>query len=180
MNEPQRYDVTRVVLLVLFIGGLIGFSAWVVRPFVAPTIWAVMIVVSTWQIMLAVQRRARGRRWVAVTVMSLILFLVLIVPLSAAIGTIVANLDNMAEWAQRLREVTFPPPPAWLPDGPLVGARLTELWQQAHAQGFEPVRERIAPYGRDLVSWFVAEVGSFGKLFIQLLLTVVAAALLYA
>ena len=96
MAEPQRYDLTRVVLLVLFIGGLIGFSAWIVRPFVAPTIWAVMIVVSTWQIMLAVQRLARGRRWVAVTVMSFFLFLLLVVPLSAAIGTIVANLDDMA------------------------------------------------------------------------------------
>ena len=180
MNEPQRYDVTRVVLLVLFIGALIGFSAWVVRPFVAPTIWAVMIVVSTWQIMLAVQRRAGGRRWAAVSVMSLFLFLLLIVPLSAAIGTIVANLDDMAQWVNRLRELKFPPPPAWLPDGPLVGARLTELWQQAHAQGFDLVRERIAPYGRDLVAWFLAEMGSFGKLFIQLLLTVVAAAILYA
>jgi predicted PurR-regulated permease PerM len=180
MAQTQRYDLTRVVFMVVFIGGLIAFSLWIVRPFVAPTIWAVMIVVSTWQLMLAVERLARGRRWVAVTVMSFSLCLLLIVPLSVAIGTLVANLDDIGEWGKRLREVQVPPPPSWLPDAPLVGARATELWQRVHAQGLEAVREAIAPYARDLVSWFVAEMGSFGKLFIQCLLTVVAAAILYA
>ena len=180
MSEAQRYDLTRVVFTVLFIGGLIAFSIWIVRPFVAPTIWGVMIVVSTSQLMLGVQRLAGGRRWAAVAFMSFVLFLLLIVPLSVAIGTLVANLDDIGEWARRLRDFQVPPPPAWLPDAPLVGARATELWQQVHAQGFAVVEERIAPYARDLVAWFVAEMGSFGKLFIQFLLTVVAAAILYA
>ena len=180
MSEAQRYDLTRVVFMVLFIGALIAFSTWIVRPFIAPTIWAVMIVVSTWPMMLAVERLARGRRWVAVSVMSFVLFLLLIVPLSVAIGTLVANLGDIGEWTKRLREFQLPPPPAWLPDAPLVGARATELWQQVHANGFEVLREKVEPYARDLAAWFLAEIGSFGKLFIQFLLTVVAAAILYA
>src|SRR6185437_5369297 len=44
MAEMQRHDLTRVVLMVLFIGGLIAASFWILRPFIAPTIWAVMIV----------------------------------------------------------------------------------------------------------------------------------------
>lgn len=180
MADVQRQDLTRVVLMVLFIGALIAASFWVLRPFVAPTIWAVMIVVSTWHAMLAVQRLARGRRWVAVTVMTLILFLLLIVPLSVAIGTIVANLDDIGRWIQQLREFKLPTPPSWLPEVPLVGARLTEFWQQVDVQGVEVLREKLAPYARGLAAWFVAEMGSFGKLFIQFVLTVIAAAILYA
>src|SRR5262245_5577798 len=180
MAEVQRHDLTRVVLMVLFIGALIAASFWVIRPFIAPTIWAVMIVVSTWGPMLAIQRWARGRRWVAVTVMSLILFLLLIVPLTLAIGTIVANLDDIGRWIQQLRDFKLPPPPSWLPDVPLVGARLTEFWQQVDAQGVEILREKVAPYARELAGWFVLEMGSFGKLFIQFVLTVIAAAILYA
>ena len=71
MAEIQRHDLTRVVLMVLFIGALIGASLWVLRPFLAPTIWAIMIVVSTWQAMIALQHFAGGRRWVAVTAMNL-------------------------------------------------------------------------------------------------------------
>ena len=30
----QRGELTRIVLAVLFIGGLIGFAGWVLRPFI--------------------------------------------------------------------------------------------------------------------------------------------------
>ena len=114
MADIPRNDLTRVVLNVLFIGALLAASFWILRPFIGPTIWAIMIVVPTWGVMLAIQRRMGGRRWAAVTVMSLILVLLLIVPLSAAIGTIVANIDEIAELAQYAREFTLPPPPDWL------------------------------------------------------------------
>jgi predicted PurR-regulated permease PerM len=180
MAEFQRHDLTRVVLMVLFIGALIGASFWVLRPFLGPTIWAVMIVVSTWQAMLVVERMARGRRWVAVSVMTFILFLVLIVPLSVAIGTLVANLADITDWVKYLRDFKLPPPPAWLPEVPFVGTRLSDLWQEVSSEGFEVLREKIEPYARALGAWFLAEVGSFGKLFVQFVLTVVAAAILWA
>jgi hypothetical protein len=41
------------------------------------------------------------------------------------------------------------------------------------------LRDKVAPYARGLLAWFVAEMGSFGKLFVQFVLTVVAAAILY-
>jgi len=180
MAEMQRHDLTRVVLMVLFIGALIGASFWVVRPFLGPTIWAVMIVVSTWQAMLAVERMARGRRWVAVSVMTFILFLVLIVPLSVAIGTLVANLDDITDWVKYLRDFKLPPPPAWLPEVPFVGTRLNDVWQEVSNEGFEVLREKVEPYARALGAWFLAEVGSFGKIFLQFVLTVIAAAILWA
>jgi len=180
MAEVPRNDLTRVVLNVLFIGGLIAASFWILRPFIGPTIWAIMIVVPSWGAMLWIQKRAGGRRWVAVTAMSLLMLLVLIIPLSAAIGTIVANVDEIADWAQWVREFHLPPPPSWLPDIPLVGARAAEFWQEVADNGPEVLREKVAPYGRNLMSWFVGEIGSFGVLFIQFVLTVIAAAILYA
>jgi predicted PurR-regulated permease PerM len=180
MAEVPRNDLTRVVLNVLFIGGLIAASFWILRPFIGPTIWAIMIVVPSWGAMLWIQKHAGGRRWVAVTAMSLLMLLVLIIPLSAAIGTIVANVDEIADWAQWVREFHLPPPPSWLPDIPLVGARAAEFWQEVADNGPEVLREKVAPYGRNLMSWFVGEIGSFGVLFIQFVLTVIAAAILYA
>ena len=179
MPETQRHDLTRVVLMVLFIGGLIAASFWVLRPFVAPTIWAVMIVVSTWQAMLAVQRFGGGRRWVAVTIMTFILFLLLIVPLSIAIGTIISHLDDITGWIKDLQDFKVPPPPAWLPEIPFVGTKLSDFWQEVSNEGVEVLRDKVAPYARGLLAWFVAEMGSFGKLFVQFVLTVVAAAILY-
>jgi predicted PurR-regulated permease PerM len=61
-----------------------------------------------------------------------------------------------------------------------VGGRLAEFWQQVDQQGLEVLQEKVAPYARELAAWFVAEMGSFGKLFVQFVLTVIASAILYA
>jgi predicted PurR-regulated permease PerM len=112
--------------------------------------------------------------------MSLILLLVLVVPLSAAIGTLVSHADDIVGWAKQLREYKLPPPPSWLAGLPLVGERAVGLWRDVMAQGFEVVVVKIQPYAGALTAWFVLQVGNFGTLFIQFLLTVIAAAVLYA
>jgi predicted PurR-regulated permease PerM len=178
--ELQGRELTRILLTVIVIGGLIAASLWILRPFLGAIIWAIMIVVATWQLMIRVQRWAGGRRWVAVTVMSLVLLMVLVVPLSAAIGTVVSHVDDIVAWAKNLREFKLPPPPSWLPDLPLVGPRAVQLWQDVGAEGLQALAAKISPYASGLTAWFISQMGSFGALFIQFLLTVVAAAVLYA
>ena len=46
MTAPIRGDLTRTVLAVLFIGGLIVTSFWILRPFIGATIWATTIVAA--------------------------------------------------------------------------------------------------------------------------------------
>jgi predicted PurR-regulated permease PerM len=177
--QLQGGELSRILLTVMVLGGLIGASAWILRPFLGAVIWAIMIVVATWPALLAAQRRLGGRRWAAVTAMSIVLLLVLIVPLSAAIGTIVAHLDDIVLWAKQLREWKVPPPPAWLPELPLVGSRAVTLWDELTANGVQVLIVKITPYAGDLTRWFASQMGSFGALFLQLLLTVIAAAVLY-
>jgi predicted PurR-regulated permease PerM len=179
MIEKQG-DLTRIVLAVLFLGLLIGASLWILQPFLGAFIWAVMIVIPTWPAMLGVQRGLGGRRWAAVTVMSLILLLLLLVPLFTAIGTVLANADDIAGLAKRARDFKLPPPPTWLAGLPLVGQHAIELWNDVAVEGFQALASDVAPYAGDVARWFVGKVGTFGTLFVQFLLTVVACAVLYA
>lgn len=52
MSDIRR-DLTRSTLAILCIVSLIGLSLWVLRPFLAATIWATMLVVATWPLLLA-------------------------------------------------------------------------------------------------------------------------------
>lgn len=176
---PPDRDLARIVLAVLTIGALMAATFWILHPFLGAIIWAIMIVVATWPLMLGVQRRVGNRRWIAVTIMSVILLLVLIVPLAAAVGTVVAHADDIVEWAKGLRDFKLPPPPSWLASVPLAGERLVRLWDEAAVQGMQVLAVKITPYASVITSWFVAQMGSFGALFIQFLLTVIAAAVLY-
>src|ERR1043166_8977120 len=116
-------DLARATLAVLFIAGMIVACFWVLRPFLPAFVWASMIVVATWPLMLRVQSSLWGRRGLAVAVMTVLLLLVLIVPLALALGTIVANANEIARWVQSLATRTVPPPPDWLAELPLVGSR---------------------------------------------------------
>ena len=174
-------DLARTTFAVLAMALLIIASLWIVRPFLGPTIWATMVVVATWPVMLRVQRWAGGRRWLAVSVMTLLLLLLFVVPLTVAIVTIVQNADQIVEWGKLA--TSYRPsatPPEWLLALPLVGPKLGVLWQQAVASGLDGVMQRLQPYAGNLTKWFVAEVGSVGFLLLQFLMTVVIAAILYA
>ena len=177
---PPREDLARIVLAVLFLGGMIFATFWILRPFLAATIWATMIVVSTWPLMVAAQARLWGKRWLAVTAMIVALLLVFVAPFSAAIGTIVANADEIASWAKSLRGFKLGSPPDWLLRVPFAGAKITELWTRFLENGPDELASILAPYAGAVTRWFVAEVGQFGLVSVQFVLTVVIAAILYS
>ncbi len=179
---PARHsDLTRTTFAVLFMGLLIGGSLWILRPFLGPTIWATMVVVATWPLMLRVQAWAGGRRWVAVLVMSLALLLLFVVPLVLAIGTIFVNVEVIGDWI-RVVSAWRPAedPPEWLRRLPVIGALLDTLWDQAAAMGLRDLLPKITPYAGDVSKWVLAEVGSIGYLIVQFLVTVCVAAVMYA
>jgi predicted PurR-regulated permease PerM len=178
---PKRQpDLTRTLLGVLCIGALIVATFWIVRPFVAATVWAMTIVVVTWPLLLRLQRRLWNRRGLAISVMMVALVLLLVIPLLLAVGTIVANAGEIADRARSLAAFHMPQPPAWLAEVPFAGDRLTAAWEDAAASGLEGAWARLAPYAGSVTAWFVAEVGNLGYLAVQFLLTLILAGFMYA
>src|SRR6185369_2960647 len=128
MLETQR-DIARGVLAVLFIVALIGSSIWILRPFLGAIVWATTIVVATWRLMLAAQGWLWGKRALAVTLMTVLLLCVLVVPLTFAIGTIVSNVDDIVIWVKSLASFKVPYVPSWFADLPHVGAKVVDVWE---------------------------------------------------
>ncbi len=125
MGAPTTpHDLARSTLSVLFMVGLIAASFWILRPFIPAMLWATMIVVAAWPSMLQVEALLWGRRGLAVTVMTLALLLVFVVPFSLAITALVTHLDEIVDWAQSLKSLTLPAPPSWIESIPLVGTRM--------------------------------------------------------
>ncbi len=181
MNDqtPNSRDVTRTTLAVLFIGGLIAASFWIVRPFISSFIWATMIVVATWPVLLILQARLGGRRGPAVLIMTVGLLLVLVVPLWLAIDTILERTDEIVSWVKSLGTFSIPPPPEWLVRVPLFGAKIGEFWQQLATLHAAELSSRLTPYAGQAVGWFAAQAGSVGMMVLHFLLTVIISAILF-
>ena len=176
---PTSRDLTRTVLAVLLIAVLIAASFWVLRPFVLSTIWATMIVVATWPLMLSVQVGLR-RRFMAVIVMTGAMLLVLVVPLMLAVQSLIDNIDTITGWMRSLATREIPPPPEFLSRVPVIGAQIAERWTMLAAAGKGELVANLAPYAADAAKWLAAQSGSVGLIALQFLLTVVIAAILYA
>jgi predicted PurR-regulated permease PerM len=176
----MQRDLTRNTLAILFIGALILASLWILRPFLAPVIWATMIVVATWPLMLKVERALWGRRGLAVTVMTLAMLLVFVLPFWAAIGTIVDYADQLSGWVRTLKDFRMPQPPAMVEMIPLFGARIAATWRDLVAMPPEDLAAKLGPYVGNLAKWIAAEAGTIGMLVVQFFLTVVIAAVMYS
>ncbi len=167
-------------MAVLAIGVLIAGTAWVLHPFLLALVWAAMIAVSTWPILLAVQRRLGGRRGPAVALMVVLLLMLVVVPLYLAIATIVENAGRIVDLAKSASTLALPDPPGWMGGLPLVGPRLDAAWRSLQERGPDSLWAQLAPYGREVAKWLVSRAGSFGGTVVQLLLTVVISGVLYS
>lgn len=180
MIALPRIDLTRVTLNVLFIGALLLGCFFVLRPFLGAAIWATMIVVATWPMLMWLQARLWGRRSLAVTVMTLVLLLLFVVPLTLAVATVAQNSELIVDTSRTLITTAVPSMAGWLQSIPLVGNRLAGMWQQALALGLGGVLEQLKPYVADVSKWVFGGAGSVGKLVVQFALTLLIAALMYA
>jgi predicted PurR-regulated permease PerM len=176
----QRPELGRITLSVLFIGGLIGGSLWILSPFLGAFVWATMIVVATWPLMRRIETLFGGRRTPAVAVMSLGLLAILIVPLGVALQAILGHTDEIVALLGRLPEMQLPAAPEWLGKVPLVGERAQEAWNQLAGEGFADLMVHAQPYFRSIGAWLAKHAGSFALLLVQFVLIVILSAVLYA
>ena len=99
-SAPPSWDLTRILLAVVAIGGLIAASFWVLRPFLLATVWATMIVVATWPALGAVQARLWGKRGLAVTVMTVTMLIIVVAPIAVAVVTVVEHGEAIVVWSR--------------------------------------------------------------------------------
>ena len=182
MPQPSysSRDLTRIVLSVVAIGVLVLGTGWIVSPFVSAFLWAAMIVISTWPLLLRLQVRLWGKRGMAAGVMTLALLLLLLVPIGFSVGALVGNVDRVVTWVGSLQTVEMPAPPRWLADVPLLGDRIVTAWKQIASQGPEGVTAQALPYARLFIRWLAAQIGGAGAMMLQFLLTVIICGVLYS
>ncbi len=179
MAEQQR-DLVRTIFGILAIGGLMAASFLVLRPFMVATVWAMTLVIATWPAMIGLQNLLGGRRALAVTLMTVALLLIVVLPVFGAIIAIVEHSERITTFVTALPGYRLPAPPAWLSDIPMIGGPAMDAWQRWADSAPADIARMARPYVGTITRWFVGAAGSAGGLVVHLLLTIAIAALLYA
>lgn len=173
--------LARVLEAAIRIGLLIVFVGWcflIVRPFVVPVIWAVVIAIAVYPAYGWLRATLRGRDGIAAALFTLFAFAVLITPALLLGGTL---LEGARAAAAHLREgtLTIPPPPEGVSGWPIIGEPLAELWTLVSTNLAEAMRQ-IAPQLRPVATWLVTATANGGLALVQFAISIVIAAVLLA
>lgn len=177
---PPHGDLARTVLGVLTLGVLLAATFWILKPFLLALVWATMIAVATWPMLLGAQKHLRNSRGLAVLVMTVGMLLILILPVVLGVATILQNISKVKEWIKTMETSGLPLLPEWVGNLPVVGNLIAEKWAAAAAAGSEGLSVQIALYSQKALAWVVSNAGNMGMILVQLLITLVLTAVLYA
>lgn len=173
-------DLARLILGIIAILGLLLLSLWVLSPFFTAIIWALMVVIACWPLMLRLQSWLAGRRSLAVIVMTLAMLLVFVVPFALAVSTIFESIDTIVSFTRRVADFEVPPAPEWVVHLPLVGEKVAEAWNGLRDAGLASLVRAAAPYLTKVAQIIAAQAGNLGVMLIHFLLTVVIAAVMFS
>ncbi|TAL98488.1 MAG: AI-2E family transporter YdiK [Paraburkholderia sp.] len=179
MNQRDSTDIARTLLVIVILVALTVGSIYVLSPFIPGLIWATTIVVATWPLMLAIQRRCGNRRWIATLVMLLCLLVVIILPLYQAISTLALHGGEIMAAIKSLPSYALAPPPDWIKDIPLIGARIGTEWQVLSDAGPGGLLAKLEPYLSIGARWMLSHAAVVGVFVIHMFITVIISGILY-
>jgi predicted PurR-regulated permease PerM len=173
--RQRRFDrlVGMLALVALFVGIL-----WVLRPFVSSVVWAIVLTYSTWPVFEVMRRWLRGNDTFAASVMTALLAVVVLLPITVLGLSLGDSVTPVAEavrdwWARGL-----PEPPAWVGELPLVGGSLQGYWASlAHDSG--KLGSELKRLLEPLRHWLLSGGLQIGAGLLSLVLSVVLAFFFY-
>jgi predicted PurR-regulated permease PerM len=174
MNDPRRLpgDLTHTTLSVLFLALLVVAAFWVLRPFLTSILWALIVCIATWPLLMRLEAGLSVKRGTAVTIMIGTILLVVLVPVTLALLTIVDNAQGVTAEIKSFQSMALPLPPAWLDRVPL-GDRLAAEWRRYVELDSQQRLAALAPYAQGALQWFAIAAGSVGTTLVQFLLATI-------
>lgn len=169
------------VELTVRIGLLLVLAAWcfdIVRPFIIPIAWGVIIAVAAYPRYCSLLNALGGRRVAAATLMTLLGMMLLVVPAVMLSATLVDG----AHWVStNLQSGTLriPPPPESVLGWPLVGPAVHQFWTLA-SDNLSDALALLSPQFKALASWFLPVAAGAGFGILKFLIAIIIAGFLLA
>ena len=154
--NSSNYNFEKLVDIIIRLGVLALLIMWcfdILRPFVLILIWAVVIAIAIYPIHKFFEKIFRGRKVLAVIVLTLILLSVIIIPSGLIIYSLYEGVNHFRELF-KAGEHLIPPPGGNTANWPVVAKPIVEIWQLASDNLQEAVvkySDQIKEYGAILL-----------------------------
>jgi predicted PurR-regulated permease PerM len=183
-HEPSSIDkafVNRALEATIRIGLVVLLVAWcfeIVRPFVIPVFWGMIIAVASYPGYRRLEAWLGGRGFLAASVFAIIGFLLLIGPTVLLAGTLVNSAQGLAGDLSG-GTLKLPPPPGKVASWPIIGVPFYSFWSLA-STNLEEALGQIGPQLKIVGTWLVTMAAGAGLGILQFIFAIIIAAVLLA
>lgn len=161
------------VLKIALVALLIVWCFEIIHPFAVPIVWGIIIAVGIFPIYGWVHHRVTKRGWLAATLITLALFLILVFPVAFLVTVLVENLHVVSDHL-RAGTLIVPPPPQGIKDWPVIGPPLEKAWSMA-AENIEVAVQQITPQLQEFVAPLLGAAATVGLNIVKFIVAVVLA-----
>lgn len=172
---------SRVVEATIRIGLIALLVAWcfhIVRPFIVPLIWGLIIAVAMYPGYQRLERVLGGRSRLAATLIAVLMGIVLIIPSVMLAETLASGAQTLADGLQS-GKLKIPPPSEQVGQWPVVGEPLQAFWHKA-STNLEAAIESLEPQLKALGAWLLHAAADAGLGVLQFVVAIVIAGIMLA
>lgn len=161
--------VIETVIRLAILGVLVMWAFQLIKPFLIPVLWGVILSVATEPFISRIAKAFGGRRALVSALFVLLIIAGLVIP---ALLLVVSSIDTIHELAGKMHEssLRIPPPPAAIADWPVVGEKLHQSWQLASTN----LMALLQQYTPQLKSALVTIVSSIGSGFLGFFMVIIS------
>ena len=150
-------DIFEIVIKLVIVGALVVWSYYLLKPFLVPVLWGMILAVATEPLITRCGKMLGGRKSLASTLFVLLVLAALVTPTVLLVISSVDVVQNLSEQMHN-KTLVIPPPPAKIADWPLVGDSLHQAWSMA-ATNLEGALKQFAPQIKAVAEKVLGSVG---------------------
>ena len=156
-QEILRKNIIEAVIKVAVLGIMAFWAFQLIKPFLIPAIWGMILAVATEPFIARVSKKAGGRRSLAAGLFVFVIIAVIIIPTVLLVLSSVDKIQVMAELMQN-KALTIPPPPESVAGWPFVGKSLYGAWHLA-STNLAMALKQYAPQIKTAIEAVLSSVG---------------------
>ncbi|GMQ89650.1 MAG: AI-2E family transporter [Gammaproteobacteria bacterium] len=156
---------------------LIAWCFTIVRPFITPVIWGIIIAVAAYPGHKWVEAMLGGRPRLSATLVTLLMLVIVIAPTVMLSGTLVDTVKLLAMDLNDDGTLTIPPPPDSIMGWPLIGEQLHSFWNLA-SENIQAALSQIGPQIKVVGTWLLATAAGAGFGILQFVFAIIIAGVL--
>jgi len=177
----NREFLSRALETTIRIGVILLLAAWcfqIVRPFLIPVLWGVIIAVAVYPGYRRLEAALHGRGRLAAILITLVMFIVLLVPTFMLADTLVGGIHGIAGRMQH-GTLGIPPPPESVAGWPIIGESLDRFWRAASINLATAIKP-LTPQLKQLGTWLLSGAAGAGLGILQFIAAIIISGVLLA